>query len=74
MSAKELDNRIGPGGYVVHSQREYMELVNKYVFGFQSSEAYEDLIKLLIQIRTPKLSKDFKPTVINEILNQRYHH
>ncbi|GAB6549311.1 TIGR02680 family protein [Bacillus cereus] len=68
LSAKELDNRIGPGGYVVHSQREYMELVNKYVFGFQSSEAYEDLIKLLIQIRTPKLSKDFKPTVINEIL------
>jgi uncharacterized protein (TIGR02680 family) len=67
-SAKELENRIGDGGYVVHSQREYMELVNKYIFGFQSSEAYEDLIKLLIQLRSPKLSKDFKPTVIYEIL------
>ncbi|MDR7077414.1 uncharacterized protein (TIGR02680 family) [Neobacillus niacini] len=67
-SAKELENRIGDGGYVVHSQREYMELVNKYIFGFQSNEAYEDLIKLLIQLRSPKLSKDFKPTVIYEIL------
>ncbi len=67
-SAKELENRIGQGGYVVGSQREYMELVNKHVFGFQSAEAYEDLIKLLIQLRSPKLSKDFKPTVIYEIL------
>src|SRR5690606_16395793 len=56
------------GGYVVHSQKEYMELVNKYIFGFQSNDAYEDLIKLLIQLRSPKLSKDFKPTVIYEIL------
>lgn len=68
LSAKELENRIGQGGHVVHSQREYMELVNKHVFGFQSIEAYEDLIKLLIQLRSPKLSKDFKPTVIYEIL------
>nr|WP_295974222.1 TIGR02680 family protein [uncultured Bacillus sp.] len=68
LSAKELDNRIGSGGYVVHSQSEYMELVNKYIFGFQSIDAYEELIKLLIQLRSPKLSKDFKPTVIYEIL------
>ncbi|MFZ2463446.1 MAG: TIGR02680 family protein [Caldibacillus thermoamylovorans] len=68
LSAKELENRIAGGGTVVHTQREYMELVNKYVFGFSSTEAYEDLIKLLIQLRSPKLSKDFKPTVIYEIL------
>ncbi|OLS38299.1 TIGR02680 family protein [Alkalihalophilus pseudofirmus] len=68
MSEKELTNRIASGGYVVGTQKEYMELVNRYVFGFQSIEAYEDLIKLLIQLRSPKLSKDFKPTVIYEIL------
>lgn len=67
-SAKELENRIGNGGFVVHTQREYMDLVNKYIFGFHSLDAYEDLIKLLIQLRSPKLSKDFKPTVIYEIL------
>lgn len=66
----ELANRIEPGGRVVRGQKEYMELVNRYVFGFESIEAYEDLIKLLIQLRSPKLSKDFKPTVIYEILNE----
>lgn len=64
----ELENRIADGGSVVQSQKEYMNLVNKYVFGFETTEAYEDLIKLLIQLRSPKLSKDFKPTVIYEIL------
>jgi len=69
LSRKELENLIGEGGKVVRTQGEYMELVNRYVFGFESLEAYEDLIKLLIQLRSPKLSKDFKPTVIYEILN-----
>lgn len=67
-SQKELQNRVATGGHVVDSQREYAELVNKYIFGFETMEAYEDLVKLLIQLRAPKLSKDFKPTVIYEIL------
>lgn len=67
-SQKELLNRVGAGGAVVDSQREYAELVNKHIFGFETMEAYEDLVKLLIQLRAPKLSKDFKPTVIYEIL------
>lgn len=67
-SQKELQHRIGMGGMVVDSQGEYAELVNKHVFGFETMEAYEDLVKLLIQLRAPKLSKDFKPTVIYEIL------
>lgn len=69
LSEKELMNRIETGGHVVNSQKEYMELVNRYVFGFQTIDAYEDLIKLLIQLRSPKLSKDFKPTVIYDILS-----
>lgn len=64
----ELENLIGTGGEVVKSNQEYMMLVNKHVFGFETQEAYEDLIKLLIQLRSPKLSKDYKPTVIYEIL------
>ncbi|TAA72184.1 TIGR02680 family protein [Planococcus salinarum] len=64
----ELENLIGDGGEVVKSNQEYMMLVNKHIFGFETQEAYEDLIKLLIQLRSPKLSKDYKPTVIYEIL------
>lgn len=67
-SRVELENVIADGGHVVQTQTEYMKLVNKYIFGFEAMEAYEDLIKLLIQLRSPKLSKDFKPTVIYDIL------
>nr|WP_144924661.1 TIGR02680 family protein [Paenibacillus bovis] len=67
-SRVELENVIGDGGQLVQTKGEYMNLVNKYIFGFETIEAYEDLIKLLIQLRSPKLSKDFRPTVIYEIL------
>ena len=65
----ELRNRIGSGGEVYEGQKEYMAMVNKLLFGFEILEDYDQLIKLLIQIRTPKLSKEFKPTVIYEIMN-----
>ncbi|MFS0644655.1 TIGR02680 family protein [Siminovitchia sp. 179-K 8D1 HS] len=68
LTKKELEQNIGPGGKVVHTQKEYMDLVNKNIFGFDSLEAYDELIKLIIQLRSPKLSKDFKPTVIYGIL------
>src|SRR5699024_2710035 len=68
LSRIQLENRIGDGGQVVQTQGDYMKLVNKYIFGFETIEAYEDLIELLIQLRSPKLSKDFRPTVIYDIL------
>ncbi|XEQ92275.1 hypothetical protein SCACP_11030 [Sporomusa carbonis] len=69
LTRAELERAIGPqGGFVVRSQSEYAALVNKYVFGFTSVESYKDLMELLIQLRSPKLSKDFRPSVIHEIL------
>lgn len=65
----ELRNRIGEGGQVFETQGEYMNCVNKLVFGFETIEEYKEMMELLIQLRTPKLSKDFKPTVINDILS-----
>ena len=70
LTRPELENRIGEGGRVVRTQADYMDLVNRHIFGFSSQEAYEELIKLLIQLRSPKLSKDFRPTVIYDILNE----
>ena len=60
----ELKNRIGEGGEVVETQKEYAELVNKNIFGFESMEEFDEFTKLLIEIRTPKLSdgKGFKPS------------
>lgn len=70
LSQTELTTIIDTGGEVVTSNQAYMQLVNRHVFGFETIEAYDDLIKLLIQLRSPKLSKDFKPTVIYEILEE----
>ncbi|OKO95271.1 hypothetical protein BRO54_1076 [Geobacillus proteiniphilus] len=68
LTKRELAALLGAGGTVVETQKDYMELVNKHVFRFESLEAFQELIELLIQLRSPKLSKDFKPTVIYEIL------
>jgi uncharacterized protein (TIGR02680 family) len=69
LSKRELENRLQSGGQVFDRQSEYMEFVNRQVFGFETVEEYKEMIDLLIQLRTPKLSKDFKPSVINEILS-----
>ena len=66
---RELKNRIGEGGKVMETQSEYAQCVNRLLFGFETQEEYRELLNLLIQLRTPKLSKDFKPTVINDILS-----
>ena len=68
---QELKNRIGEaGGQVMDTQGDYARCVNRLLFGFETMEEYQEMIELLIQLRTPKLSKDFKPTVINEILSR----
>ena len=69
LSKKELENRIGTGGRVIDRQADYMEYVNRQIFGFETVEEYKEMVDLLIQLRTPKLSKDFKPSVIIDILS-----
>lgn len=54
---------------MLERQTEYMDFVNRHVFGFETIDEYKEMIDLLIQLRTPKLSKDFKPSVISEILS-----
>ena len=45
-------------------------MVNKYLFGFPRMDQYEQYIQLLIKVRAPKLSKEFKPKLVYEILNE----
>lgn len=70
LTLKRLKNKIEleGKGQVFKKQSEYAAFINQRIFGFQSVEQFDELIKLLIQLRSPKLSKDFKPTVIYEIL------
>ena len=70
LSRRELENRLGEGGVIFDRQTDYCSFVNREIFGFESDDAFEDMIDLLIQLRTPKLNKDFKPSVVSDILNQ----
>ena len=66
---RELKAALGEENYFTDSQSEYKKHVNQYIFGFRKEEQYEQFIKLLVKVRAPKLSKEFKPTKVYEILN-----
>ncbi|MEG0353877.1 MAG: SbcC/MukB-like Walker B domain-containing protein [Cellulosilyticaceae bacterium] len=70
LTKKQLENAIGTGGFYTESQKQYMAKVNELLFGFETLDQYEELLSLIINVRSPKLSKDFKPTKIYEILKQ----
>lgn len=68
LSKMELKNAIGLGGEVKETQKEYAEMINRILFGFENTPEYEELVSLLINLRSPKLSKDFRPRDTYEIL------
>lgn len=67
---REMKAQLGENNLFTDSQSEYKKLVNQYIFGFRKAEQYEQFIKLLVKVRAPKLSKEFKPTRVYDILNE----
>lgn len=68
LAPRQLAELLGPGGRVVERSSDYRELVNRYIFGFAQVEQYEFLLELLHQLRSPKLNRDIKPSVLCELL------
>lgn len=70
ISKDDLKKRIEEEkcGKFASTQKEYVEEVNKQVFQFESVDKFKDLTKLLIQIRSPKLSKEMKPSILYNAL------
>lgn len=69
-SKQDLKKLLGPDVPFTDVQGEYKAMVNKHIFGFRRIEQYEQFISLLVKVRAPKLSKEFKPTKVYEILNE----
>lgn len=69
MTKKELRANIGDGNKIVETQKEYKELVNELLFGFKEIDEYDEFINVLLQLRSPKLSKDYNPTKLMDILS-----
>lgn len=68
LSRRKLENLIGSGGIVTASQGEYAREVNKLLFGYDTIDDFEEMVDLIIKIRTPKLSRDMKPSNVYEVL------
>ena len=67
---REMKTLLGEENFFTDSQSEYKKArANQYIFGFRKEEQYEQFIRLLVKVRAPKLSKQFKPTKVYEILN-----
>ncbi len=69
-SKQDLKKVLGPEVPFTDSPGEYKAMVNKYIFGFRRMGQYEQFIRLLVKVRAPKLSKEFKPTKVYDILNE----
>ena len=66
----EIRKVLGEDTPFTDSQKTYKEMVNQYLFGFERIEQYDQFIKLLIKVRAPKLSNNFKPSKVYDILNE----
>lgn len=69
LDKREMKGELWEDNFFTDSQSEYKKHVNQYIFGFRKEEQYEQFIKLLVKVRAPKLSKEFKPTKVYDILN-----
>ena len=69
LTKQEVHNRFGDGENWVERGSDYKQMVNRILFGCAEMEQYDRLLRLLIQLRKPKLSKDFSPRLVQEILN-----
>ncbi len=72
LSKQKLKNLLNDVDNWAENQGSYKELVNARLFGFRDIRHYEQLIQLLIKVRTPKLSRDraFRPTELKKLLDE----
>ena len=69
LSKNELKSRLGLVNEFTDTMRDYKSMVNRLLFGFPNLDIYDEFIKLLLQLRSNKLSKDYKPTNLITVLN-----
>ncbi len=70
LTKNELKSRLGTINEFTDSTKDYKEMVNRLLFGFANLDTYDEFIKLLLQLRSNKLSKDYKPTNLIDVLNK----
>ncbi len=69
LSKIELKSRLEGIDEFTDTAKDYKAMVNRLLFGFPNTDTYDEFIKLLLQLRSNKLSKDYKPTNLINVLN-----
>lgn len=69
LTKQELKLALGAENTLVEKTIDYKRMVNKLLFGFSTLDAYDEFINVLLQLRSPKLSKEYKPTKLMGILS-----
>lgn len=69
LSKIELKTRLEGIDEFTDTTKDYKTMVNRLLFGFPNTDTYDEFIKLLLQLRSNKLSKDYKPTNLVNVLN-----
>lgn len=65
----DLADRIRRDGEVTDSQQRYVELVNQEIYRFSTTQEFKELIGVLLQLRSPKLSNAVKASEVSNVLS-----
>lgn len=68
LTKQKLKNLIADRDNWAENPGAYKKLVNDRLYQFQDIRQFDQMVQLLIKVRAPKLSKDFRPTAVKEIL------
>ncbi|WP_379138296.1 TIGR02680 family protein [Paenibacillus sp. sgz500958] len=69
LTMSDLADHIGRDGEVTDSQQRYMELVNQNIYRFKTTQEFKELIGVLLQLRSPKLSNAVKASEVSNVLS-----
>jgi uncharacterized protein (TIGR02680 family) len=58
------------GGHVFDSQEDYKRAIRERLIGFENGELYNHMLKLIRQLRQPKLSKGIESETISKMLSE----
>jgi uncharacterized protein (TIGR02680 family) len=69
VSRAELAAAIGDDGELLDTQAEYRRRLNDLLFGFPSEDGYRTMLRLMLELRRPHLSKNLNPDAVAELLS-----
>jgi len=68
-SQRDLEEALGGRGRVFDHAADYRTAVNRALFGFDELAQFDNLMRLLIELRRPQLAKQLRPSDLSDMLS-----